>query len=141
MLSVRLLVAFLISLSVVFLSLTIMLIALIDTAEQFLAEATVATVAEQATILFLITIEATLTIFVVIDSTLGLLCAVESVWQSLVSRRLFAVLFVVDKVPALRKMCPEVLDNRATKAKCDIRPSHTRALGSVEFVLLPMIDL
>jgi hypothetical protein len=140
-LSVRLLVAFLISLSVVFLSLTIMLIALIDTAEQFLAEATVATVAEQATILFLITIEATLTIFVVIDSTLGLLCAVESVWQSLVSRRLFAVLFVVDKVPALREMCPEVLDNRATKAKCDIRPSHTRALGSVEFVLLPMIDL
>jgi hypothetical protein len=141
MLSVRLLVAFLISLSVVFLSLTIMLIALIDTAEQFLAEATVATVAEQATILFLITIEATLTIFVVIDSTLGLLCAVESVWQSLVSRRLFAVLFVVDEVPALREMCPEVLDNRATKAKCDIRPSHTRALGSVEFVLLPMIDL
>jgi hypothetical protein len=141
MLSVRLLVAFLISLSVVFLSLTIMLIALIDTAEQFLAEATVATVAEQATILFLITIEATLTIFVVIDSTLGLLCAVESVWQSLVSRRLFAVLFVVDEVPALREMCPEILDNRATKAKCDIRPSHTRALGSVEFVLLPMIDL
>jgi hypothetical protein len=141
MLSVRLLVAFLISLSVIFLSLTIMLIALIDTAEQFLAEATVATVAEQATILFFITTEATLTIFVVIDSTLGLLCAVESVWQSLVSRRLFAVLFVVDEVPALREMCPEVLDNRATKAKCDIRPSHTRALGSVEFVLLPMIDL
>jgi hypothetical protein len=141
MLSVRLLVAFLISLSVVFLSLTIMLIALIDTAEQFLAEATVATVAEQATILFLITTEATLTIFVVIDSTLGLLCAVKSVWQSLVSRRLFAVLFVVDEVPALREMCPEVLDNRATKAKCDIRPSHTRVLGSVEFVLLPVIDL
>jgi hypothetical protein len=143
MLSVRLLMAFLISLSVVFLSLTIMLIALIDTAEQFLTEATtVATVAEQATILVLVAIEAALAILVVIDSALrSLLCAAESVWQSLVSRGLFAVLFVIDEVPALREMCPEILDNRATKAKCDIRPSHTRALGPVEFVLLPMVDL
>jgi hypothetical protein len=138
-LSVRLLVSLLIVLLLVLMSLTVMLVALIDTAEQLLAEAT--TMPEQATVILVAT-KAALAIFTVIDSALrSLLCATVSIGQPLISRGLLAVLFVVDEVPALREMRPKVLNSGPTEAKCNVRPTHTRALGSVEFVLLPMIDL
>lgn len=48
------------------------------------------------------------------------------------------VFLIVDKVPSLNEMLMEILNDRTFETDANVRPSHSRILSSVKFVILPV---
>lgn len=119
---------------------TVTLTVLIKLAVHLLTQTTVA---ENSSITLFIATETTLS-FVSFETSLlswRLLGATTNIGQSSVSSGFLAVLFVVDEIPALRKMSTQILNNWTGDTQGNIRPSHTRALGPIELVIFPVADV
>lgn len=61
--------------------------------------------------------------------------------QLVLSNVPIGVLVIEDKVPPLAKVNPEAVDNRTGKGDADVTPAHSAALGPVELVVLPLVDI
>lgn len=51
------------------------------------------------------------------------------------------VFFIVDEIPPIHEVMYQIADARSSQADRDVRPAHTTALCTVEFVLERVIDV
>lgn len=54
---------------------------------------------------------------------------------------LLLVFFVPDEGPTVNEVINQVVNDVALQADADIRPAHSRALGAVELVVLPVVHI
>lgn len=129
-----------------------LMVSLIDLVVKLLAQTAAFTVAEQPSLtIFVAVIVAKPTLaFLVLKPTLldwgwwidtTLLGTAACVWYSGIPGGLLTVFLIIYEVPALRKMCAEILNNRTSEAQGYVGPSHARAYRSVKFVVLPVRDV